>query len=132
MRARVLLAEAAALGLTIDDLIAVSSNAPRSPSISPTLAEYVETVEGSFSSGTASTYKSYWRLAVDRLGDRPIDQVGVDDCEAIASAAAARSKVNRPGSDGRSARENCIGALRALFARAEGAGLVLKSPAVNG
>ena len=69
VRARVLMAEAAALGLTIDDLIAVSSNAPTSPSISPTLAEYVETVEGSFSSGTASTYKSYW------LGATAADEV---------------------------------------------------------
>jgi len=131
VRARVLLAEAQALGLTIDDLVAASTNAPRSPSATPTVAEYVETVVVSFSNGTAATYKSYWRLAVDRLGDRPVDQVGVDDCEAIVAAAVARAKGNRPGTDGRSARENCIGALRALFARAERAGLVARSPAAG-
>ena len=42
-----------------------------------------------------------------------------------------RARRNRPGTDGRSARENCIGALRALFARAERAGLVVKSPAAH-
>lgn len=71
VRARVPLAEAQALGVTIDDLVAASTNAPRSPSATPTVAEYVETVVVSFSNGTGATYKSYWRLAVDRLGDRP-------------------------------------------------------------
>jgi integrase len=42
-----------------------------------------------------------------------------------------RARRSRPGTDGRSARENCIGALRALFARAERAGLVAKSPAAD-
>lgn len=43
VRARVLLAEAQALGVTIDDLVAASTYAPRSPSATPTVAEYVET-----------------------------------------------------------------------------------------
>ncbi|MGH8958159.1 MAG: hypothetical protein ACRDVK_05745 [Acidimicrobiia bacterium] len=86
---------------------------------------------GELLEGTAATYKFYWRLAVDRLGDRPVDQVGVDDCEAIVAAAVARARGNRPGTDGRSARENCIGALRALFARAERAGLVARRPAAG-
>jgi len=131
VRARVLLAEAVALGVTIDDLVAVSSDTPRSLSAAPTVAEYVETVTASFSKGTAATYKSYWRLALDRLGERLIDDVGVDECEAVVADAVARAQRNRPGTDGRSARENCIGALRALFARAERAGLVARSPAAE-
>jgi integrase len=131
MRARVLLAEAAALGVTIEDLVAESSGSPDGPSIVPTVAEYVETVEASFSQGTAGTYKSYWRLAVTRFGGRPIDAIGVDDCESVVADAVERARRNRPGTDGRSARENCIGALRALFARAERAGLVVKSPAAH-
>lgn len=47
------------------------------------------------------------------------------------AAAVARAKGNRPGTDGRSARKNCIGALGALFARAERAGLVARSPAAG-
>jgi hypothetical protein len=34
------------------------------------------------------TYRSYWRLAETLIGDRPIDTVTVDDCEAIVVAAA--------------------------------------------
>ena len=132
VRARILLAEAAALGVTIDDLIAESlAGASGPPGTGPTVAEYVDTVTASFSKGTAATYKSYWRLLVDRLGDRPISSVGVDDCEAVVVDAVERARRNRPGSDGRSARESCIGALRALFARAERADLVTRSPAAQ-
>jgi hypothetical protein len=53
MRARVFLAEAAALGVTIEDLVAESSGSPDGPSVAPTVAEYVETVEASFSKGGA-------------------------------------------------------------------------------
>lgn len=130
VRARVLLAEATTLGVTIEDLIAVSGDAPKVARV-PTLGEYVSTIRPSFSKGTADTYMSYWRLAVERLGERPIDRVGVDDCEAVVADAVARAQRNRPGTEGRSARENCIGALRALFARAERAGLVVRSPAVG-
>jgi integrase len=131
MRARVLLTEAAALGVTIEDLIAESAGSSAGVSIAPTVAEYVETVRASFSKGTADTYQSYWRLAVARLGGRPIDTIGVDDCEAVVADAVERARRNRPGTDGRSARENCIGALRALFARAERAALVAKSAAAD-
>src|ERR1035437_7746381 len=131
VRARVLLAEAAALGVTIEDLIAESSGASSCPSTAPTVAEYVDTVTASFSKGTAATYKSYWRLLIDRLGERPIGSVGVDDCESVVVDAMERARRNRPGSDGRSARESCIGALRALFARTERTGLVARSPGTD-
>ena len=42
-----------------------------------------------------------------------------------------RAHRNRPGTDGRSSRESCIGALRALFARAERADLVTRNPAAQ-
>jgi len=43
VRARVLLAEASALGVTIDDLVAASSDARRSTSTAPTVAERAAT-----------------------------------------------------------------------------------------
>jgi len=50
VRARILLAEAAALGVTIEDLIAeASSDALGIPSTGPTVAEYMDTVTPSFS-----------------------------------------------------------------------------------
>jgi len=131
VRARVLLAEAAALGVTIEDLVAEASSSKTIPSSGPTLAEYVETVTPRFSEGSRDTYKTYWRLAIVRLGERPIGSIGVDDCEDVVRDAMERALSNRPGSDGRSSKESCIGALRALFARAERAGLVVRNPAAD-
>jgi hypothetical protein len=42
MRARVLLAEASALGVTIEDLVAEASSTKTIPSSGPTWAEYVD------------------------------------------------------------------------------------------
>src|ERR1035437_3415503 len=109
VRARVLWAEAAALGVTIEDLIAESSGASSCPSTAPTVAEYVDTVSASFSKGTAGTYKSYRRLAIDRLGERTIDSIGVDDCESVVADAVNRARGKRPGTDGRSARASGSG-----------------------
>ena len=132
VRTRILLAEAAALGVTIDDLIAESSpGAVGTPGAGPTVAEYVGAVTASFSKGTAATYKSYWRILIDRLGERPIGFVGDEDCEAVVMDAVERARRNRPGTDRRSSRESCIGALRAVFARAERADLVTRNPAAQ-
>lgn len=95
----------------------------------PTPAEYVDTVAPSFSADTAATYRSYWRVAVARFGDRPIDSLDADDCEAVLADTVRRARQRRPGSEGRSSRENCVAALRALFGRAERAGLLTKNPA---
>jgi integrase len=124
------MAEAVALGLTIEDLIAAATGTT-TISAGPTLAEYIDTVGPSFSKGTADTYKTYWGLAVVRLGDRPIGSISVDECESVVRDAVERALRNRAGSDGRSSKESCIGALRALFARAERAGLVVKNPATD-
>jgi hypothetical protein len=101
VRARLLLAETEALGVTIDDLVAAASSSSgrgssRSAASVPTLAEYVETVAPSFSANTASTYRCYWRVAVARFGDRPVDALDADDCEAVlADAVAGYSSAGR-------------------------------------
>jgi site-specific recombinase XerC len=129
LRARVLLAEAQALGVTISDLIAAARDTTLDAPAVPTVAQYVETIGWTLSVGTVATYRSYWRLAIVRFGDRPVDQVGVDECEAVVADAVARAQGRRPGSDGRSSRASCVAALRGLFGRAERAGLVARSPA---
>lgn len=130
VRARVLVAEAESLGLSIDDLVAAVGDKQRVTNGVPTVAEYVEVVERAFGPGrTAETYRSYWRLAVARFGDRPIDAVDDDGCEQVLADAVARAQQRRPGSDGRSSREHCVSALRALFGRAERAGLIVRNPA---
>lgn len=100
LRARVLWAEAQALGVTIGDLIAAARDMPADGRAVPTVAEYVDTIGPTLSPGTAATYRSYWRLAIARFGDRPLDQIGVDDCEAVVADAVARAERLRRGSDG--------------------------------
>jgi integrase len=133
VRARVLLAEAAALGVTIDDLVTAARGAPAPVdpvAAGPMVAAYVEAVAPTFSAGTAATYRSFWRLAVTRLGERPVAAIGPADCRAVVADAVTRARL-RPGCDGRSSEEACVTALRALFGRAELDGLVVRSPAVG-
>lgn len=129
VRARVLLEEAAALGVTIDDLIAAAAERPRPAQETPTVADHIKAIEGNFTDGTAATYKSYWRLVEDRFGDRQVDTLDEGDCKTVVDDAVARARKRRPGSDGRSAKENCIAALRALFAQAQEAGYMSHNPA---
>lgn len=132
LQARVLLAEAAALGVTIEDLVAAAGEVPPlPPATGPTVAGYVEAVAPTFSPGTAATYRSYWRLAVARFGERPVASVGVGDCRAVVADAVDRARRGRPGCDGRSSEEACVTALRALFGRAELDGLIARSPAAG-
>jgi integrase len=130
VRARVLLTEAESLGITIEDLVAAAAERPRSADSVPTFAAYVDVVERAIGPGrTAETYRSYWRLAVTRLGDRPINAIGSDDFEDVLADAVARAQRLRPGTEGRASRENCVAALRAVFARAQKAGLIVRNPA---
>jgi integrase len=131
LRARIVVAEAQTLGLSVNDLVAAAEGAPEGPSEVPTVSEYLRRIEPTFSPGTRRTYRSYWRLAERHLGDRRLDTVTVDDCEAVVLAAAERARAKRPGSDARSPRENCVAALRALFERARRAKYMLENPAAE-
>jgi len=126
LRATVLLAEAAALGLHLEDLIAAHTG-PRPPA--PTLADHIAAVAPTFEPGTAATYSSYWRLALHHLGDRRITDITVVDLQVVVADAANRAQQRRPGSSGRSSQETCVAALRALFNRAHAAGLIATNPA---
>lgn len=132
LRARVLVAEAESLGVSLDDLVAAAT-ATLSDTADPvpTVSQYLEVIRPTFEKGTLQTYGTYWRLAEEMIGSRPIDKVTVDDCEAIVVEAGKRAQARRPGSIGRSSRENCVAALRALFKRAKRARLVAESPAAE-
>jgi integrase/recombinase XerC len=135
LRARVLLAEAETLGVTLDDLIAVAaanpSGAARPTAAVPTVSDYLAVIRPTFTKGTRQTYDTYWRLAEELHGRRPIDQISVDDLEALVVEAGRRAQVRRPSSTGRSSRENCVAALRALFKRAKRARLIPEDPAAE-
>jgi hypothetical protein len=112
LRARVLMAEATDLGVTIDDLIAAAT-ALEVGEAPVTVAEFVATIGPTFSPNTAATYTTYWRLAVARFGGRRIGEITVEDCATVVADAEQRAKGSRAASDGRPSRENCVAALRA-------------------
>jgi hypothetical protein len=115
-----------ALGVELEDLIAAHTG---TAVVVPTLAEHVEAIAPTFGAGTAGTYRSYWRLAVDLLGDRRLTEITIVDLQAVVAVAASRARQRREGSTGRSSTENCVAALRALFGRAHAAGLISANPA---
>jgi integrase len=132
LRARVLVAEAQTLGVSLEDLAAAAAAicTDSAPAV-PTVAEYLAVIRPTFPKGTRQTYDTYWRLAETSWGDRPIDQVTPDDCEALVVEAGRRARQRRPSSTGRSSRENCVAALRALFKRAKRARLIGENPAAE-
>ena len=95
LRPAVLLTEAAALGLQLEDLIA-AHNAPCPPA--PTLAEHIDALAPTFSAGTAATHRSYWRLAITYLGDRPLTDISVVDLQVVVADVVHRARNLRPGS----------------------------------
>lgn len=128
LRARAILAEMDAMGVTLEDVSRVSTATPERGR-GPIVVEYLEVVAGTYKSGTARAYGSYWKLLVTLHGDRPIASITYDDCAAVLEAAAARSA--RRGSEGSSARETCVAALRAYFERARRSGLIILNPAAE-
>lgn len=125
LRAKILLEEAAALGVELADLVAADAATVRMP----TVAEYVSTIAGSFGQATAATYWPYWRLAITLLGDRRLAEVTVVDLQLVVAEAASRARRRRSTSNGRSSQETCVAALRAMFSRARAAGLIRADPA---
>jgi integrase/recombinase XerC len=124
VRARIVLEEARRLGLDVADLIAAST----AESLL-TVADWIAEITPSFGQSTAATYRPYWRLAIEHLGDRRIAELTTADLVAVVERAETRARHNRPTSTGRASRETCVAALRALFARAVAAGVLATSPA---
>ena len=100
-RARVVLAEAATLAVDLADLIAAAR--PAAGQV-PTVAAFIETIVPTFTPRTAATYRPYWRLAVERLGDRRVDEVSLNDVAAVVADAVDRAKRKRPTTTGRAPR----------------------------
>lgn len=125
LRARVLLEEARALGIDVDDLVAAATGEAKPV----TLGSWVDEIAPTFSPSTAATYRPYWRLAAGLLGDRYLSELTTADLAGVVDAAAERARAHRPDSTGRASRETCIAALRSIYARAVDAGHVTANPA---
>jgi hypothetical protein len=122
LRARVLLEEARALELDLDDLVAAATGEARPV----TVAAWIDEIAPTFGPSTAATYRPYWRLAARLIGDRRLAELTTTDLAAVVDAAAERARSHRVDSTGRASRETCIAALRALYPRAVDAGHVTR------
>jgi len=123
LRARAVLAEAHALGVDIADLVASAD-----PVALPTVADWVDEIDATFTPSTARTYRPYWNVAVGVLGDHRVAELTVTDLAGVVRMAGDRARASHPAGGGRSAEETCIAALRALCARAVGAGHLRTDP----
>jgi integrase len=94
-----------------------------------TVSEFLPTVRETVSPASARTYSTYWRLLAELLGDREIAKVTVSEIEGVAKAAQERARLRRNERGGRSARENCVSAVRCFFERAKADGLRSDNPA---
>jgi integrase/recombinase XerC len=103
------------MGLSLDDLTAVPSD--RKPT--PTFAEYVPVMRGLVTPGTLKTYGSYWNRLIERWGGRRLDEPTASEVEQFVNDVKKNALVRRNSRGGRSAAENCVGALRCLYKHAE-------------
>jgi len=125
IRARIVLEEARALGIDLDDLVAVATG-DHSPI---TVAAWIDQIAPTFGGSTARTYRPYWRLLATMHGDRALAELTTLELASVVDAAGERAKAHRPDSAGRSSRESCVAALRATWRRAIDAGHVTTNPA---
>lgn len=125
LRARIVLEEARALGIDLDDLVSAATGDHRPI----TVAAWIDQIAPTFGGSTARTYRPYWRLLATMHGDRALAELTTLDLAAVVDAAGERAKAHRPDSTGRSSRESCVAALRAAWKRAVDAGHVATNPA---
>ena len=97
----------------------------------PTVQEYFDVVLAASAEGTRKTYLTYWKHLTVKLGDVPINQVTASALQTVALEAKTNARKRRNSRGGRSAQENCVGALRAFFARAVMDNLIDKNPAMD-
>lgn len=120
-------------GLTVEDLTErrgqPSGASQRAPL--PTVAEWVAKVAAITTPGAAKTYQRYWRLLVEHLGDRRLDEVSQLDLKQVVVAAKEAAIVRRNSKGGVGAQENCVGALRCVFKEAVAEGLIHEDPAAG-
>jgi hypothetical protein len=113
LRARIVLEEARALGLDLDDLVAAATGEHRPIAV----AAWIDEIAPTFGPSTARTFRPYWRLLATMHGDRALAALTTMDLAAVVDAAGERAKTHWPDSTGRSSRESCIAAIRSLYTR---------------
>lgn len=131
LRARFFLEQLDLAGITPEDLLVAAGNGSPQLERGPTVGEYVARIEAHFKETTRATYATHWRLLVERHGERMLGELDADDLAELVAEAGRRARRRRPGCTGRSAEENCVAALRALYRRAVKAKVVACNPAAD-
>ncbi|MGC4795727.1 tyrosine-type recombinase/integrase [Micromonospora saelicesensis] len=108
------------LGVTVTDL----QSHPATPSVVPTVAEYLPRVVAAAGPGARRTYGTYWERMAAEWSERPVDSVTASDVEALKQAMIASAVSRRNSRNGRHAGEHLIAAARAFYRRAIADGLI--------
>lgn len=111
-RARVVVAEAQALGPSVQDLVAASAGVAGGGVGGDDGVGVPAACRADVLEGRTAHLSPYWWLAERHFGDRCLDTVTVDDCEAVVLAAVFRSSPQR----------NCRSSRRAGASMAAGCG----------
>jgi integrase len=123
-----LLAQAAAQGLTLDDLVAAQTGAV-------TVADYIAEILPTASAGRLHTYEPYLRRFATAYGTHLLATITATHVtgftQDILTTAESTRGNRRIARGGRSAQENAIAALRWMFARAIGDHLITDNPALS-
>ncbi|WP_307831378.1 tyrosine-type recombinase/integrase [Nucisporomicrobium flavum] len=111
------------MGISVADLLQATGVRPTVP----TFVEYVPVVQAAVGPGSRKVYGTYWRKAVERWGDRRLDEVTPTDVETLMRQVQDSALRRRNFRGGHSAAEHLIGALRCLYKRAVADGLISAS-----
>src|SRR5690348_6793334 len=108
------------MGLSPADLTAV----PQARKPVPTFAEYVPVVSAAVSAGTRRAYGSYWNRITEQWGGRRLDEITPSEIRQLMAWVKTHVVARRNARGGRSAQEHLVAALRCLYQRAVGDGLI--------
>ncbi|PTA46018.1 site-specific integrase [Micromonospora sp. RP3T] len=108
------------LRVTVTDL----QSHPATPSVVPTVAEYLPRVVAAAGPGARRTYGTYWDRMAAAWPERSLDTITASDVEALKQAMIASAVARRNSRNGRHAGEHVIAAARAYYRRAIADGLI--------
>ncbi len=134
-RARLVLTQLEALGLTVDDLAAEAERTGLgcggSTPAGPTVAEFLVSVADGYAATSLDTYNTHWRVLEEHCGHRKVADLTAADVNAVVDASVVRAKQRHPDRACTSAHENCVASLRAFFRAAQRHGIRDDNPAAN-
>lgn len=125
LTAEQLLDQAAAQGLTVEDLI----RAARESSPAPTVSTFLPKVVASAGAGACKTYKTYWNDLEDAFGDTPLNKVTTTDLKVVQNQVKERAKKKNSDNAGRGAEEHFVSAAKCFFKTAVEDGVISDDPA---